>query len=215
MSSLPPSQFVQTLSSNTMCISWAIVHSDVSVAAKLHLGMHYNQCLIMLEQIADKCGWYVTHIQETHQHVAVLEQKIASPVGRPARLFHATPKKNAASLIRTGIRRSKRSKTWTSRSFYTSRAFFALSLDDAIIFIQSHDLGGPAVGRLPLLKWSQLNRWEVFMVRPGARRYFKDALFPTARWTDRPIPPGDVRLIRGWRKAAMALAMRRAITSDR
>lgn len=85
---------------------------------------------------------------------------------------------------------------------YRLRSFHALSLWDAMTFLDSKHTGQPVHGGPGALSDSELQDWEIFEFTPDpATEFYRDAWMDgVAVWTDQVIPAGSITLSSQWRE---------------
>ena len=165
------------------------------------VGRYSGPTLAWLETAAEGAGWYHSRTESDPSVNKVFYEPKRAPaaVPRPTELFHVTRSEYAEDIARNGVHLQEHGRTWQRRAYFTPRAFFATSLDDAVEFIRSMEGGGPATSNRVPLTAEILSTWEVFCVDPGERSYYQDVEFTAALWTDEPVGVESVSVCKGWR----------------
>ncbi len=157
---------------------------------------------------ATNAGWFISS-QTTNakgKEEFLLEPDYTAHPALGRFLYHVTPVGNVSSVLTNGIQLRTGGTTFLGRS-YPPRSHHALTLWDAMCFLDSHATNAPSVGGPGLLPLKQLNDYEIIeFAPPTGVEFWIDAWMTGACWTDKLIPPGIVSVSVGWKKRYLDVA---------
>ena len=157
--------------------------------------------------IASNNGWTANQSEDGSYFL----EPINCPIGAVgSSLFHVTNIQNINPILLNGLKKGSGGTTWMKRG-YTPRIYFATSLVDAFLFLDSKALGRAPIGGPGNLEAADLQSWEIIAIAAELPEYPIDAWMMTAVWIEKDIPPEKLRVVLGWREAYLSLSKIRDI----